>query len=80
MSVFDDKWFEIWFSEGVDVIPACLYIVTPEPNRNGPVIVMDPFKNKEAVFEGNNYEEAENWLRADEFKLVRGREFPDDGW
>lgn len=80
MSISDDKWFEIWFSDGVDVIPACLYISTPDPKRIGYVLVIDPQKNNEVVFEGKNYEEAENWLLADEFRLVRGREFPDDGW
>ncbi len=33
MSISDDKWFEIWFSHSVDVIPACLYVVTPDPQK-----------------------------------------------
>lgn len=80
MSISDDKWFEIWFSEGVDVIPACLYVVTPDPQRLGYVLVVDPQKNNEVLSEGKSYEETENWLLEDEFRVVRGREFPDDGW
>ncbi len=80
MSIFDDKWFEIWFAQGIDIIPACLYVVTPDLTRPGYVLVRDPQKDNQVVFEGKNYEEAENWLLEDEFRLIRGREFPDDGW
>lgn len=80
MSISDDKWFEIWFSDGIDVIPACFYIVTPDPKKNGHIVVLDPLKNNEAVFEGQNYEATCLWLGEDEFQLVNGREFPDDGW
>ena len=80
MSISDDKWFEIWFSQGIDIMPACLYVVIPDRKRQGYVVVIDPRKNNEVVFEGKNYEETETWLLEDEFLLVRGREFPDDGW
>ena len=80
MSICDDKWFEIWFSQGIDLIPACLYVVIPGRKGQGDVVVIDPQKNNEVVFEGKNYEETETWLLEDELLLVRGREFPDDGW
>ena len=52
-------------------MPAYLYVVIPGPKRQGDVVVIDPQKNNEVVFEGKNYEETETWLLEDEFLLVK---------
>lgn len=78
--VYDDKWFEIWFSEGQEVVPYDLLIVTPDPGNAGLVTVLDPKQDYKAVHHGENYENTVLWLREDEYSLVEGRQFPDDGW
>lgn len=80
MSISEDKWFEVWYLQGVDVTPSCLYIVTPSPKNPGQTIILDPYNGNRVVYEGRNYEAALNWLREDDFTLVEGRVFPDDGW
>jgi hypothetical protein len=76
---FDDKWFEVWFVSGVEILPAYLVVVFPNPGRPGEILVIDLDKNKR-LFAGANYEEVFNWLTEDEFQQVTGREFFDDGW
>ncbi len=80
MAIYDDKWFEIWYSEGKEVIPYYLLMVTPNSNKLGEIIVIDPLKNNAVDFQGKNYEKVCSWLWDDEFHLVEGRVFPDDGW
>ena len=79
MSIRDDIWFEVWFIEGEDIAPSYLLVVTPDRVRREYVVVHDPQKDFQIVHEGQNYEDTRLWLREDEFSLVRGREFPDDG-
>jgi hypothetical protein len=79
MAIYDDKWFEVWFVDGVEYIPAYLVIVTPNPKIKGEIIVLDLNKN-EILFRSKSYEDVRNWLTEDEFDLVDGRVFPDDGW
>ncbi|MBA3246783.1 MAG: hypothetical protein H0T63_01715 [Pyrinomonadaceae bacterium] len=79
MATYEDQWFEVWFTEGTDIIPGYLLIVTPDESRTG-CIVIDPQQNQNIIFRGRDYEETKNWLLEDEYSLVRGREFPDDGW
>lgn len=78
MAIYDGKWFEIWFSEGSDITPYYLLIVTQ--NEQGKIEILDPYKNNKVVLVANNYEEATSWLREDEFEIAEGRMFPDDGW
>lgn len=78
--IYDDKWFEIWFSEGEDVVPCYLLIVTPDPNNRSLVVVLDFKEGCRVTHHGESYENTVMWLREDEFYLVKGREFPDDGW
>lgn len=78
--IYDDKWFEVWFSEGDSVIPYYLLVVTPDANNPGVVVVLDPKENNKVVYQGQSYEDTVLWLREDEYSLVEGREFPDDGW
>lgn len=80
MSIYDDKWFEVWFSEGGGIEPSYLLIVKPDENRIGYVIVLDPQDNYKIAHEGQKYEETRLWLLEDEYSQVLGREFPDDGW
>jgi len=80
MSIYDDKWFEIWYSEGVEVIPHYLLIVTTDEKDRGKIIVIDPQKNNEICFRGKDYDEVCNWLWEDDFHLVEGRVFPDDSY
>lgn len=78
--IYDDKWFEIWFSEGKDVVPYYLLIVTPDPSNTSLVVVLDPKENLKVVHQGESYEKTVLWLHEDEYNLVEGRQFPDDGW
>ncbi len=80
MSISKDRWFEVWYVDGEDVEPSSLLIVTPDRSNPGLVVVLDPELNNATVYHGHNYEETHTWLREDEYSLVRGREFPDDGW
>ena len=50
MAIYDDKWFEIWYSEGVEVIPNYLLIVTTDEKDRGKIIVIDPQKIMKFVF------------------------------
>lgn len=80
MAIYDDKWFEVWWLQGVDITPSHLVIVTPNPENRGRVMVIDPYDGGRTVYEAKDYEDASNWLCEDEYSMVRGREFPDDGW
>jgi len=80
MAIYDDKWFEVWWLQGVDVTPSHLIIVTPNPENRSRIMVIDPSENNRVVYEGKDYEDAHEWLCEDEYSLVGGREFPDDGW
>ena len=72
MTLSENKWFEIWFDEGVDVLPNWLLIVTPDPANHGLVVVYDPFE-KRVIHSGDNYDDTSVWLAEDEFELVTGR-------
>ena len=78
MAISEDKWFEVWFAEGVDVIPSELLIVTPDPSNPGQILVTDVFEKLH--YQAKDYEAAKHWLLEDEYSLANGREFPDDGW
>lgn len=81
MSTSEDRWFEVWFSEGGGHLrPQWLYVVTPDTTSSGSVLVYDPQENYRVVYSGQNYEDTCQELREDEFSLVEGRMFPDDGW
>jgi hypothetical protein len=74
MSNSNKKWFEIWFVEGVDLLPAYLVVVTPDPDNHNEIIVIDNQDNK-VLYRGNSYEDVHNWLTEDEFSFVAGRVF-----
>jgi hypothetical protein len=80
MATYEDKWFEVWYADGIDVAPSHLLIVTPNPENRSRVLVIDSYDRDKIVFEGRDYEDALLWLREDDYSLVGGREFPDDGW
>ena len=50
MAIYRDKWFECWFSDGSDVLPTYLLLVTPDPEKAGNILVVDPLKNNEIVY------------------------------
>jgi len=79
MSTFEDRWFEVWFSPGEDLRPTWLLIVTPDRATPGHVVVYDPQENFRIIHRGD-YENILQWLGEDEYSLVEGRMFPDDGW
>jgi hypothetical protein len=54
--------------------------VTPDEKDRGKIIVIDPLKGNEICFRGKDYDEVCNWLWANEFHLVEGRVFPNDGY
>ena len=79
MAIYRDKWFECWFSDGSDVLPTYLLLVTPDPEKAGNILVVDPLKNNEIVYRERDYEDACSWLSEDEFEQLEGRVYPDDG-
>ena len=80
MSISEDRWFEVWFDQGEDVLPTWLLIVIPDAANPGLVLVCDPFQNNQVIHSGQNYEDTRIWLAEDEYELVNGRVFPDDGF
>ena len=80
MATYDNKWFEIWYADGVEYIPSHLLIVAPKPENRSSVIVIDPYLSDKIVYEGNDYQNVVDWLTEDEYEMVSGRIFPDDGW
>lgn len=79
MSTSEDRWFEIWFSEGEDLRPTWLLALTPDLMKPGSFVVYDPQENNRIVHQGD-YDNTINWLLEDEYSRVEGRMFPDDGW
>ena len=79
MAIYDDEWFEVWHT-GEEVLPVYILLVVSDKRNIGKIRIIDPFKNNEVVYEGKSYEEVCSWLWEDEYHLVNGREFPDDGW
>jgi hypothetical protein len=78
MSSSPNRWFEVWFDQGEDLLPTYVLIVIPDKARPGLVLVCDPLENNRVVHEGQNYEKTRFWLKEDEFSLVTGRVFLDD--
>jgi dienelactone hydrolase len=78
MSRSPEKWFEVWFDQGSDLLPTYLLIVAPDRDEPGLVIVYDPLKNNGIVHRGQNYEDTCVWLAEDEYVPVTGRMFFDD--
>lgn len=77
---YEDKWFEVWYSEGEDVIPTRLLIVISDPKASDKILIVDPSENHRVVFQASDYRAATDWLCEDEYSLASGRQFPDDGW
>ena len=80
MATYDDKWFEVWYSEGTDILPTYLLIVATDSNKSEEILVIDPLKSNEIVFRSKKYEDVCSHLWEDEFHLIEGRIFPDGGW
>jgi hypothetical protein len=80
MAIYDEKWFEIWYAEGVDIVPSHLLIVTPKPENTSQVLIIDPYDKGKIIYEGKNYGDACSWLWEDEYSQISGRMFTDDGW
>jgi hypothetical protein len=78
MATSENKWFEVWYTEGEDVIPTYLLIVTPDPRQPDLVQVVDPYEKNRIVHQGQRYEATRLWLSEDEYYLVNGRVFPDN--
>lgn len=70
----EKAWFEVWYSQGVYYVPAFLVVVTPNPENQNEVIVINPAKN-EIIYRSQKYEDICDWLTEDEFIRVDGREF-----
>ena len=73
-----DKWFEVWFSEGEDILPHYFLIVTPSPVNHEMVLIIDPQENNKVILQPQTYADAVLWLREDEYIQVKGRVFSDD--
>lgn len=78
MTISDDRWFEVWYVPGVDVMPA--YLVVVSPNLQSKEMIVTDISKNEVLFKGTSYEDVFDWLTEDEFELVSGRQFVDDGW
>ena len=65
--------FEVWYVQGVNYVPAYLVVVSPNPENQNEIIVLDITKN-EIIFKSENYEDVSDWLVEDEFIYVKGRE------
>lgn len=79
MATRDDEWFEIWYT-GADAIPVYLLLVTSNRTQFSGIRVVDPLKNSVVIYTAETYEEICTWLWSDDYHLVNGRQFPDDGW
>ena len=79
MATSKDRWFEIWFSQGEDLLPTWLLVVIPDKSTSQ-VLIHDPLSNNKLVYRAASYDDAANWLAEDEYEPVDGRMFPDDGW
>jgi hypothetical protein len=71
----ENEWFEVWYVQGVEYVPAYLVVVTPNPENQDEIIVVDIAKN-EIIYKSQSYEDVHLWLTEDEFSFVKGREFP----
>jgi hypothetical protein len=80
MATYENKWFEVWYSDGEDIIPTHLLIVISDPKQANKILIVDPSENHRVVFEAKDYDAATDWLVEDEYSLAGGRQFPDDGW
>lgn len=65
-------WFEVWADFGQT--PPYLLLVQGD---GADINVFDPQENRRNVFAAKDYETVFNWLREDEFELIRGRVEPD---
>jgi hypothetical protein len=54
--------------------------VTPDEDNVGQIIVFDPQENYRIAYRAPSYEDAVAWLFEDDFSLVGGRMFRDDGF
>ena len=43
MATYEDKWFEIWYTDGVDIVPSHLLIVTSKPEGRSRVNYLHNF-------------------------------------
>ena len=77
--ISENRWFEVWFTEGGATIPAWVLIVKPDQHNPSQILVYDPQEGYRIVHQGQSYEEACLWLGEDEYERVDGRVFPDDG-
>lgn len=80
MNISGERWFEVWFDQGEDALPTWLLIVTPDEASPGKVVVYDPQENYRVVHHGQTYEATRIWLQEDEYSLIDGRMFPDEGF
>ena len=80
MGTREDRWFEVWFSQGEDLLPTWLLVVIPDVSASNQMLIHDPISGNKLVHRAASYDDAVNWLCEDEYELVSGRIFPDDGW
>jgi hypothetical protein len=74
-----NKWFEVWYVDGEGVIPHHFLIVVSGSAPNKEILVIDPLNNNKVNFCSMDYEKIVEWLTEDEYCLVRGREYFNDG-
>ena len=79
MATSEDRWFEVWFCQGEDLLPTWLLVVIHD-KATSQVLIHDPLSNNKLIYRASSYDDATDWLIEDEYELVSGRIFPDDGW
>lgn len=70
------SWYEVWTNEHFEKP----YVLILREEASGSLVVTDPLLKYEKVFECQSYEDAKNWLREDEFMMVKGRVTDDPGY
>ena len=79
MAIYEDEWFEIWYT-GENRLPVYILYVVSDKKNIGKLRVVDPAKDNQVVYEASTYEDVCSWLWEDEYHLAEGRQFPEDGW
>ena len=62
-------WYETW----VDESPDTPYVLFPDPQRQGGILIVDPREANKVVFQAADYESGKLWLLEDEFTRIEGR-------
>ena len=63
------RWIEVWVDSGT----YGEFFLILRAMHDGSYVVVNPHHNNQSVMHFHSYEDAESWLREDEYELVEGR-------